>query len=505
MIETQKVTTDAQIQKYILHLVEQGETLATDSRKVKKGDLFLSIPPQKGSAIPYVLEALEKGAKQVIAEKDVVRSLAEIKTMPLNLLEVENTRTFYSRYAEALYPQQPSYIAGVTGTNGKSSIAAFARQVWHSLGYKAASIGTLGVQVQGVQESLTFPPSTLTTPDASDLHQSLQTLALAGVTRACLEVSSHGLDQHRMDSVRFKAAIFTNFSHEHLDYHGSIENYFGAKKRFFTDLLPITGHAILNADIPSSGVLKDVCEARGVKTFWYGRNGKEVIQEDVVISEGGLIARLVIFGKRYDVAIPLFGTFQIENVMAVISLMLCSDESVDKVVEAVSRLERVPGRMELVGYHPGFHAPVFVDYAHKPIALKYVLQAIRAHAAGRLIVVFGCGGDRDKEKRPMMGEIADQLADLVYITDDNPRTENPAAIRKQILKGCPQAFEIPDRKEAITHAIKNLRKGDACIIAGKGHESGQIVGHRILPFQDSEVVLDVLSSFKKKSNRKRNQ
>ncbi len=501
MVDTQSALTDSQLQKFILDLIRQGKRLSTDSRKVKQEDVFLSIPPLKGDGTPFILDALEKGARQVIIEKSMREVLNKTKASPLNVVEVPNARSFYAKYADAFYPQQPSFIAGVTGTNGKSSVAAFARQVWNSLGYKSASVGTLGIQVQGVQESLSFPSSTLTSPDALDLHQSLQILALAGVSRACLEVSSHGLDQRRLDEVRFRAAIFTNFNHEHLDYHGSIENYFGAKKRFFSDLLPVTGYAILNADIPSSGILKEVCEGRGVRTFWFGRHGKEVVQEEVTVSENGFVATFVILGKRYEVPIPLFGSFQVENVMAVIALMLCCDEPVDQVLDAVSKLQHVPGRMDLVGYHPKVHAPVFVDYAHKPMALKYALQAIRAHTPGRMIVVFGCGGDRDKEKRPMMGEIADQLADLVYVTDDNPRTEDPASIRKQILKGCSQAFEIPDRREAIMHAIKNLRKGDACIIAGKGHESGQIVGHEILHFNDSEVVLEVLAALKKKSGR----
>jgi UDP-N-acetylmuramoyl-L-alanyl-D-glutamate--2,6-diaminopimelate ligase len=389
--------------------------------------------------------------------------------------------------AARFYGRQPRTIAAVTGTNGKTSVAHFTREIWAATGHAAASLGTLGlVSPQGRR------PGALTTPDPVGLHRDLAGLAASGIEHVALEASSHGLAQHRLDGVRIAAAAFTNLTRDHLDYHVDMEAYRAAKERLFSELLPAGEAAVLNADSPEFARLTALCRGRGHRIIGYGhRAGSDLrlLQRE----PGSFGQRLAIaaFGSTHRLELPLVGAFQAMNALAALGLALATGTPPEAVFAAVPGLPGVPGRLQLVG-QAAAGAPVFVDYAHTPDALAAVLTALRPHAAGRLLVVFGAGGDRDRGKRPQMGRTAAALADRVYVTDDNPRSEDPAAIRRAILAAAPDAVEIGDRGAAIAAAIGELRPGDVLVIAGKGHESGQIVRDAVLPFDDALVAREVL-------------
>lgn len=453
--------------------------LTADSRRVEAGFLFAALPGAQADGRDFIDQAVAKGAVAVL-----VPSGTEIKRYdpPVLLIQDSEPRRRLALMAAALYKRQPREIVAVTGTNGKTSVAVFVRQIWERLGRKAASLGTLG---------LTPPrsdaPAALTTPDPVDLHRCLAALADDGIDALAMEASSHGLDQYRLDGVRLSAAAFTNLSRDHLDYHGSMEAYLAAKARLFTALLPADGIAVLNADIPEFDHLHGLCAARGQGILTYGRKGRELRLLDLTARPTGLGLQLQVNGETYDVSLRLAGAFQAHNLLAAVGLVLAGGVEPDAVLATLPHLTGVPGRVEPVGATPaGGH--VYVDYAHTPDALAVVLQAMRPHATGRLWVVFGAGGDRDPGKRPLMGTAAAAHADLAIVTDDNPRSEDPAAIRAQILQACPSATEVGDRRAAIEFALARLDAGDVLVIAGKGHESGQIVGNRILPFDDRDVA-----------------
>lgn len=453
--------------------------LTADSRRVEAGFLFAALPGAQADGRDFIDQAVAKGAVAVL-----VPSGTEIKRYdpPVLLIQDSEPRRRLALMAAALYKRQPREIVAVTGTNGKTSVAVFVRQIWERLGRKAASLGTLG---------LTPPrsdaPAALTTPDPVDLHRCLAALADDDIDALAMEASSHGLDQYRLDGVRLSAAAFTNLSRDHLDYHGSMEAYLAAKARLFTALLPADGIAVLNADIPEFDHLHGLCAARGQGILTYGRKGRELRLLDLTARPTGLGLQLQVNGETYDVSLRLAGAFQAHNLLAAVGLVLAGGAEPDAVLATLPHLTGVPGRVEPVGATPaGGH--VYVDYAHTPDALAVVLQAMRPHATGRLWVVFGAGGDRDPGKRPLMGTAAAAHADMAVVTDDNPRSEDPAAIRAQILQACPGATEVGDRRAAIEFALARLDAGDVLVIAGKGHESGQIVGNRILPFDDRNVA-----------------
>lgn len=453
--------------------------LTADSRRVEAGFLFAALPGAQADGRDFIDQAVAKGAVAVL-----VPSGTEIKRYdpPVLLIQDSEPRRRLALMAAALYKRQPREIVAVTGTNGKTSVAVFVRQIWERLGRKAASLGTLG---------LTPPrsdaPAALTTPDPVDLHRCLAALADDGIDALAMEASSHGLDQYRLDGVRLSAAAFTNLSRDHLDYHGSMEAYLAAKARLFTALLPADGIAVINADIPEFDHLHGLCAARGQGILTYGRKGRELRLLDLTARPTGLGLQLQVNGETYDVSLRLAGAFQAHNLLAAIGLVLAGGAEPDAVLTTLPHLTGVPGRVEPVGATPaGGH--VYVDYAHTPDALAVVLQAMRPHATGRLSVVFGAGGDRDPGKRPLMGTAAAAHADMAVVTDDNPRSEDPAAIRAQILQACPGATEVGDRRAAIEFALARLDAGDVLVIAGKGHESGQIVGDRVLPFDDRDVA-----------------
>ncbi|GAO97560.1 UDP-N-acetylmuramoyl-L-alanyl-D-glutamate--2, 6-diaminopimelate ligase [Caedimonas varicaedens] len=447
-------------------------TLKVDSRTIEPGDVYLALPLLNGNSHEtYVKEAQQRGAVLILNFRD-------------------EGRRFWAKWAKNCSPRQPETCVGVTGTNGKSSVVSFTRQLWEAAGLKAASLGTLGLSSLscGVSE---FPLVGLTSPDPITLHECLNGLAGKEVQHLALEVSSHGLDQHRLDEVQFAAAAFMNLHHEHLDYHGSMGNYFAAKCRLFTELLPASGTAILNRDNHYGQKLGKICAERGQSILWFGRKEGDINLAHLQAHPKGLILDVSVLEKTVRVDIPLIGAFQAENVLAALGLVVGSGMKPEQAIEGLKHLRSVPGRMEPVGQTLS-GGLVFVDYAHKPYALENVLKSVRAHISGKVLVVFGCGGNRDTAKRKMMGAIAAQWADEVIVTDDNPRQEKASDIRAEILRGCPGAEEICSRREAIAYGLKRLNRGDVCIIAGKGHEQGQIMGSVVLPFDDREVARELL-------------
>ncbi len=397
----------------------------------------------------------------------------------------KNARRTLALAAAKIFPRQPPIIAAVTGTSGKTSVAAFTRQIWSTLGHQAASIGTIGV-VSPKGERY----GSLTTPDPVDLHRTLDQLAGEGVTHLALEASSHGLDQHRLDGVRIAAGAFTNLSRDHLDYHPTIEAYLAAKLRLFDDLIVPGGTAVIGVDDCYAGQVVEAAKKRGLKIMAVGEHGADIKLAGGAIEGFAQVVAIEQGGRTYKVRLPLVGAFQVQNATIAAGLAIATGGDPARVFAALEKLSGAKGRLELAGTHNG--APVFIDYAHKPDALKKALESLRPYASGKLTVVFGAGGDRDVGKRPIMGRIAAENADHVIVTDDNPRSENPAAIRSAILADAPRAIEIGDRAEAIRRAIAQLNSGDVLLIAGKGHETGQIIGDRVVPFSDHETVAAAL-------------
>jgi UDP-N-acetylmuramoyl-L-alanyl-D-glutamate--2,6-diaminopimelate ligase len=454
--------------------------ITADSRKVKRGDLFVAVPGTKQDGLGFVPQALAAGAAAIMAERAP-------DNLPVGIAFVRtgNVRAALALAAARFYPRQPGIIAAVTGTSGKTSVAAFTRQIWAALGCEAASIGTIG---------LVTPTETiygaLTTPAPVALAQLLDRLAGEGVTHLAIEASSHGLDQHRLDGVRVTVGGFTNLSRDHMDYHATVEAYLAAKLILFERIVAADGAAVIDVDHEHADAVIAAAKKRGLRVFGVGRNGDDIRLIETEIDGFSQTLQLEHAGKRYRVRLPLVGAFQVENALVAAGMTIATGSDPAAVFAALEGLEGAKGRLELVGQRNG--APIFVDYAHKPDALAKVLDALRPYAKRKLIVVFGAGGDRDQGKRPLMGEIAAAKADAVIVTDDNPRGENPAAIRAAILAAAPGATEIGDRAEAIRHAVAALGPGDALVIAGKGHESGQIVGERTLPFSDHEAVAAAL-------------
>ncbi len=484
-----ELTGEANEEMTAVSLAESVEVtgLTADSRKVGPGYLFAALPGARGDGRDFIDEAVAKGAVAVLAPKGTaLRSYDH----PVALVEDDNPRRRLAILAAHFYHAQPELVAAVTGTNGKTSVADFTRQIWRHAGLECASLGTLGLIPRH-----RAAPSSLTTPDPVELHACLAALAGDGVERLVLEASSHGLEQFRLDGVRVAAAAFTNLSRDHLDYHHDMANYFAAKRRLFAELVESRGTAVLNADDPVFSELEEVARARGLRVLSYGKAGRNLVLRELQATPQGLDMTFDLCGERCRATVPLAGTFQAHNALAAAGLAIATGCDKETAVAALAGLRGVPGRMERVGPTPT-GGEVYVDYAHTPDALATVLKSARPHARGRLVVVFGCGGDRDPGKRPQMGAIAGELADAAIVTDDNPRTEDAAAIRQEILAAAPKAVEIGDRGEAIARAVVGLGDGDVLVIAGKGHESGQIVGDQVLPFDDREVAraaLEVLA------------
>jgi UDP-N-acetylmuramoyl-L-alanyl-D-glutamate--2,6-diaminopimelate ligase len=454
--------------------------IAADSRKVKAGFLFFAIAGAKADGAHFARAAAAAGAAAVAAEQRPDGLPADVVFVP-----VANARRALALAAAKFFPRQPGTIAAVTGTSGKTSVAAFTRQIWSALGFPAASIGTIGV-VSPTAETY----GSLTTPDPVELHRTLDRLAGEGVTHLALEASSHGLDQHRLDGVRIAAGAFTNLSRDHLDYHPTIEAYLAAKLRLFEELIAPNGTAVIDVDDCYAGQVVAAAKKRGLKIMTVGVNGDDIKLIDGAIDGFAQVVSIGHGGREFKVRLPLVGAFQVQNAAVAAGLAIATGAEPARVFASLEHLTGAKGRLELAGAKNG--APIFIDYAHKPDALKKALEALRPYASGKLVVVFGAGGDRDSGKRPIMGHIAAENADRVIVTDDNPRSEQPAAIRAAILAATPGAAEIGDRNEAIRAGIAALKTGDVLLIAGKGHETGQIVGDRVLPFSDHDAVAAAL-------------
>ncbi|WP_457583805.1 UDP-N-acetylmuramoyl-L-alanyl-D-glutamate--2,6-diaminopimelate ligase [Ensifer canadensis] len=455
--------------------------ITADSRQVQPGDLFVAVSGTKANGTSYIADALARGAVAVIAESNVKPDGASAPVLSLG-----NPRAFLARAAAAFYGRQPETMVAVTGTAGKTSVASFTRQIWAHSGLAAAMIGTTGVVAPGRNDY-----GSLTTPDPVSLHKLLAELTDAGVTHAAMEASSHGLDQSRLDGVKLSAAAFTNLGRDHMDYHPTVEHYMASKMRLFEALLPKGAPAVIFADDQWSEQAIAAARKARLDVRTVGRKGDFISLKRVEHFRHKQSAEVHVGDDIFEIHIPLAGDFQVANALVAAGLAISTGISAKAAFSALEKLQGASGRLELVGQTRD-GALAYVDYAHKPDALENVLASVRPFTTGRVIVVFGCGGDRDKGKRPIMGEIATRLADVVIVTDDNPRSEVPEVIRSEIMMAAPGATEIGDRAEAIRAAVGMLASGDTLIVAGKGHEEGQTVGSVTLPFSDHAEVRKAL-------------
>ncbi len=451
--------------------------IASDSRKVAAGYAFFAIPGAKADGAQFANDAAARGASVVVGESERPAELLA----RIHYVRVPDVRRALALAAAKVFPQQPRKIVAVTGTNGKTSVAAFVRQIWSALGEQAASVGTIGLVTPSGETS-----GSLTTPDPIALHELLDRLAREGVTHMAMEASSHGLDQKRLDGVRLAAGAFTNLTRDHLDYHKDFDAYRAAKMRLFDTLLPEGAAAVADADKEDAGRVEEIATRRGLRYFGVGHAGKNLQLAGSRIDGFAQHLELLAEGASYSVKLPLVGGFQVSNALVAAGLAIATGSDTRQVFAALENLKGASGRLELAGEKNG--APVFIDYAHTPDALENALAALRPYARGRLAVVFGAGGDRDSGKRPLMGAVAARHADRIYVTDDNPRSEEPAEIRRAIMQAAPGATEIGDRTEAVRKAVRDLRPGDVLLVAGKGHETGQILRDRTIPYTDHDAV-----------------
>ncbi len=455
--------------------------LTADSRQVQPGDLFVAVTGSKANGSTYIADALKRGAVAVVTEAG---SDADASSAPV--LKLSEPRAFLARAAAAFYGRQPETMVAVTGTAGKTSVASFTRQIWAHSGFAAAMIGTTGVVAPGRNDY-----GSLTTPDPVSLHKLLAELADAGVTHAAMEASSHGLDQSRLDGVRLSAAAFTNLGRDHMDYHPTVEHYMASKMRLFNALLPKGAPAVIFADDQWSDQAIAAARKAKLDVRTVGRKGDYISLKRVEHFRHKQSAEVHVGDDIFEIHIPLAGDFQVANALVAAGLAMSTGISPKAAFSALEKLQGASGRLELVGQTKD-GALAYVDYAHKPDALENVLASVRPFTTGRVVVVFGCGGDRDKGKRPIMGEIATRLADVTIVTDDNPRSEIPEVIRAEIMTAAKGAIEIGDRAQAIRTAVGMLKTGDTLIVAGKGHEEGQTIGSVTLPFSDHAEVRKAL-------------
>ena len=459
--------------------------LTADSRQVRPGFLFAALPGSRADGRRFIADAVAKGASAVLTDD---AADLQAKFPDLFVVADANPRRRLALMAARFFAPQPANVVAVTGTAGKTSVAAFTRQIWAATGTRAASVGTLGVIGPDFAHY-----GSLTTPDPVVLHQELASLAQAGIDHVAIEASSHGLDQFRLDGLDLQAAAFTNLGRDHLDYHPTMADYLKAKARLFAEVLQPGRTAVLNQDAPEFAELSAICRSRGHRILSYGTaEGTALRLRSARPLADGQALEIEVLGRSAQFILPLTGGFQAYNALAALGLAIGSGAPAEPAIAALAALQGAPGRMQVVASHPS-GAPIYVDYAHKPDALEHVLSALRPLCRGRLVVVFGCGGDRDPGKRPMMGAIADRLADVVLVTDDNPRSENPDKIRAAILAACPRGRDAGDRATAIRAAVRDLQAGDLLVIAGKGHETGQIVGDQTFPFDDAVAAREAVT------------
>jgi len=472
--------TTSKVDKSAMKASVEFSGLASDSRDVRPGFLFAALPGTHADGASFVEDAVARGAVAVLGRPGLK---AKVEALGVRFVCDDNPRRALSHQAAQFFKLQPKIIAAVTGTKGKSSVVAFVREIWTTLGKPAASLGTVGLVAPSGETALRH-----TTPDPIEIHRLLAKLKQDGVDRLALEASSHGLDQFRLDGVEIAAAAFTNITRDHMDYHGDFAHYLAAKLRLFDELVRPGGVAVINTDAAHAEHFLAAAKVRGLKVLTVGEAGETIR----LLSRSGRgdsqTLNLVHDGRRFDVELPLLGDFQASNALVAAALVIGLGEEPANVFAALAHLKGAPGRLQRVAWAAN-GASIYVDYAHTPDSLEKVLTAVRPHVSGKLHVVFGCGGDRDKGKRPLMGEAAARFADRVIITDDNPRSEDAAAIRREARSGAPDAREIADRGEAISAAIASLEKGDILVIAGKGHETGQIVGTEVKPFSDTHEAI----------------
>lgn len=459
------------------------EGLTQDSRQVRAGYLFAALAGTRADGTVYLQDAIRNGAVALLVPANTV---LPPEATGLAVIETDNTRHALSLIAARFYGAQPGHVAAVTGTNGKTSTAHFTQQLWAMQGLKSASLGTIGIQGVGINRE-----GSMTTPDPITLHAELALLAEMGITHLAMEASSHGLQQARLDGVRVTAAGFTNLTRDHLDYHATMDDYLTAKARLFETVLQPGGVAVLNADVESFDLLQKICADRHLNVWSYGFKGHDFKIINRTPTPQGQHLVLEAFGKTHQLTLPLVGAFQAMNALCALGLAMAIDRN-DDYITGLEKLQGAPGRLQLIAGHPA-KAAVYVDYAHTPDALSNILGALRPHTQGRLICLFGCGGDRDPGKRPLMGQIAANDSDLVIVTDDNPRSEDAAKIRAAVAAGAgPDARLIAGRRAAIEWAIEDLKEGDVLVLAGKGHEQGQIFADRVEPFDDVEEARKVI-------------
>ena len=448
---------------------------AIDHRKVTPGNVFGAFKGAVFNGEDFIGQAVDRGAVAVVARPE-----AAVDRVPL--LADPQPRRLFADLAAKFYAPFPETVVAVTGTNGKTSTVEMTRQIWRMSGHRSASIGTLGVTTSDDQVS-----TGLTTPDIVTFLNNMAGLKRMGISHVAYEASSHGLDQHRAEGVPLAAAAFTNFSRDHLDYHDTMEAYFEAKMRLFEELLPAGKPAVIWTDDPKSGEVIDRARRRGHRVLTVGDKGETIRLVDQTPTALGQQLQLEHGGKSHRLALPLIGAYQAANVLTAAGLVLATGGDWATTFSAMQRVAPVRGRLErAVISRSG--VPVYIDYAHTSDALEAAIAALRPHVHGRLITVFGAGGDRDQGKRPEMGRVATALSDVIIVTDDNPRSEDPARIRADIMAGAHGATEVPGRREAIAEAIRIARDGDIVLVAGKGHETGQIIGDKVLPFDDALVA-----------------
>lgn len=455
-------------------------SICVDSRKAKSGGLFAAMPGALQHGGEFIQYAVRMDVSAILTDQqgfDIARR--DVADLKLPIVVVDDSRLALAKAAARFYETQPATMTAVTGTNGKTSVANFTRQIWESLGKNAVNFGTAGV------EGAYSAALSHTTPEPITLHKLLRELQENGVTHAAMEASSHGLDQRRLDGVYLTAAAFTNFTQDHLDYHETFEEYFAAKAGLFARVLPPEGSAVINMDDPKGADILAIAQARGQDVITVGAKDCDLTLQGCNFDATGQQVLFSWRGEVRSVRLDLIGGFQAMNVLQAAALAIACGAQADDVFDTLAELETVSGRMQLAAKRTN-GASVFVDYAHTPDAVETALRAMRPHVMGRLIVIVGAGGDRDATKRPLMGQAAAEFADVVFVTDDNPRSEDPSVIRRAVMQGCPEATEIGDRATAILAGVDALQPGDALLIAGKGHETGQIIGDDVLAFNDVE-------------------
>lgn len=459
--------------------------ITSDSRQVAAGNMYVAITGLRSDGRAFIPDAIAHGANVIVAENGTPRIFADGVTW----IETDNPRRYLALAAAQFYGARPAHIVAVTGTNGKTSTVNFCRQMWTQMKLSGASMGTLGLIADNIHDY-----DGMTTPESMQLHAALKRLADAQVDYLAMEASSQGMDQSRLEGLTFCAAGFTNLTQDHLDYHGDMSCYRDAKLKLFSDYLLSEGAAVINADDDYANDFIAASKARGITVITYGHKGHDLrLIERRPVADGQVLA-VDIMGRKAEVRLPLVGGFQAMNVLCALGLVMASTQkNVDDVLAILPHLNGIDGRLQRVIEAPE-GVGVYIDFAHTPDGLENVLVALRPHTTGRLICVFGCGGDRDRKKRPLMGGIAARLADVAIITDDNPRSESPEFIRSEIRSAAPDAIEIDGRRDAIAHAVNMLKNGDVLVIAGKGHEQGQIFADHTEPFDDYDETRKALST-----------